>query len=466
MILSAAEDQNDHYITKVIMLNNSCGRTMRYSYKTFGCQMNENDSEKICGIMEKMGYIHDSDFEKADLIFFNTCCVRESAEDKIYGWIGGLKELKAKNNGLVLCLAGCMMEQEQSVEKVRRKYGFIDIILGTDDMLMLPEKLYHIRTGDSKTSSVPEIFHGYTEIPYISRSDSSRAYVTIMKGCNNFCSYCVVPFVRGREASRKPEAIIDEIKGLADKGYAEVTLLGQNVNSYGNDLGDRDLFSDLLVMISDIKGIEWIKFMTSHPKDLSDRLIRTVRDIDKVCGHIHLPLQSGSTKILSEMNRNYTKEHFLGLVEKIRSEIDEISITSDVMVGFPGETEVDFADTLDVVQRSMFDNSYMFIYSKRNGTAAAARTDLIDRRIVKERFDRLMGLQNSISLQQNKKMSGRKYRLLVTGRSKNDNSMFTGITESNKLVHFKGTDDIKGKFVFVRINDVRSFSLKGELQYE
>lgn len=436
-----------------------------YFLKTFGCQMNENDSEKIAGILEEFGFLSTNEMDKADLIIFNTCCVRESAEEKIYGWIGELKQLKENNEKLVICISGCMSEQDKTKAKIKKSYPYVDIILGTNEYATLTDKVCRvlrdrIKIYDSSNDQT------YDDLPYINRKDKYRAYITIMKGCNNFCAYCIVPYVRGREKSRLPEDILKEAKSLAGLGYKEVTLLGQNVNSYGQDIGMNDAFSELLNSLSEINGLERIRFMTSHPKDLSDSLIYTIRDQKKVCSSIHLPLQSGSNRVLSEMNRNYTKEHYLSIIDKLKIHIPDIAITTDIIVGFPGETGEDFTDTLYVIKKAAFDNAFMFKYSKRSGTKAALRTDPVSREVIKERFDRLLNLQNSISYEQNLKMSGNKYEVLTEGLSRNNKNVLTGRTGSNKLVHFKGDRSLIGKIVTVRIDDIKSFSMGGVLTDE
>jgi len=410
-----------------------------------------------------MGYVYEEDIEKSDLIFYNTCCVRQSAEEKTFGWVGSLKKLKEENKELIICLVGCMTEQSQVVEKIKRSYPYVDIVLGTNDHIDLPLKIFQKRIRSGFDLSVNNNSEGSTEIPYIVRSDPYRAYVTIMRGCNNYCSYCIVPYVRGREASREKKDILTEIRELADKGYKEITLLGQNVNSYGSDLGSKDGFSGLLYDICKIDNIGRIRFMTSHPKDLSDSLIQAVSELDQVCDHIHLPLQSGSTKVLADMNRCYTKGSYLDLVDRIKARIPDITLTSDIIVGFPTETEKDFEDTLDVISKASFDNSYMFIYSKRLGTKAAEIKEELDEKTVKERFSRLLQLQNDISYRMNRKMIGKTYEVLVEGKSKNNDMMLTGRTEGNKLVHFSGDDKLAGMLVPVRIDEIKSFSVEGTL---
>ena len=452
------------YLDKVYLMNHDSNRNYKYASKTFGCQMNENDSEKIAGLLEEMGYLYEEDFNRADIIFYNTCCVRESAVEKTFGWIGELKKLKQNNKDLIVCITGCMMEQSHVIEKIKRSYRYVDIILGTNNIQTLPERLYKVRTGYSFEKD--DINVDLLETEYISRTDKYRAYVTIMRGCNNFCSYCIVPYVRGREISRDPENILNEVIDLANKGYKEITLLGQNVNSYGNDLNKKDYFTRLLYDIDKVKDIKRIRFMTSHPKDLSASLIDAINDLDKVCNYIHLPLQSGSSRILKEMNRHYTKESYLELVKKIRDKIKDIVITSDIIVGFPGETEKDFKDTLDVIQKANFDNSYMFIYSKRKGTKAAIREDVVDPQAVKSRFNRLLKLQNDISFESNKKMLDKTYVILVEGISKNNDNMLTGRTEGNKIVHFMADTSLIGELINVKISKIKSFSLEGILTNE
>ena len=356
-------------------------KNLKYHIVTYGCQMNVHDSEKLAGMLHEMGYEETSEQNEANLILFNTCCVREHAEQRVYGNVGALRTLKQADPNLIIGVCGCMMQQEEVAAEIVRKFPFVDIVFGTHNLHRFPQLL--LQAMDS-AHTVVEILNEEGEVIEglpMQRSDGVSAWTTIMYGCNNFCSYCIVPYVRGRERSRKPEDIIDEISALADKGYMEVTLLGQNVNSYGKDLGEGYLFPDLLRDINKISGIERIRFMTSHPKDLSPELISAMAECEKVCEHLHLPVQAGSNRILKKMNRCYTREDYMDLVYKIREAIPDIALTTDIIVGFPGETEEDFLDTLDLMEKVRYDSAFTFIYSTRRGTPAAKMKEQIDESI-------------------------------------------------------------------------------------
>lgn len=433
---------------------------------TFGCQQNNSDSEKIKGILAEMGYVHTEQKEQADLIIINTCCVRENAELKLYGNIGALKQLKSENPGLIIAVCGCMMQQEHAVAMIKKKYRHVDLIFGTHNVYKLPELLE--RSMDEKYTLI-DILNTegsiIEDIPVL-RDETFKAWVTIMYGCNNFCSYCIVPHVRGRERSRRPEDIIKEIEGLAKDGCKEVTLLGQNVNSYGKDLDIEIDFADLIKMVNGIEGIERIRFMTSHPKDISDKLIYAMRDNKKVCEQLHLPFQAGSDEILRRMNRKYTKEEYLRKVNKAKQEIPGLALSTDVIVGFPGETDKDFEETLDVLRQVEFDQIFMFIYSRRVGTPAAEMEDPYSYEDKHRNFERLVQLQNEISHKANEAYLGKSVEVLVEGFSKNDPSKYTGRTRTGKVVNFSGTEGITGKLVFVRINEIHSWFLNGEMVNE
>lgn len=436
-------------------------RLKKYHLSTFGCQMNENDSEKLAGMLSEMGYVRSETAEGSNLIIYNTCCVRENAEEKVYGHLGALKKLKREDPGLIIAVCGCMMQQKEVVDHIRKKYRQVDLIFGTHNLHRFPELLYGAVNSAEVIVEVPESEGLLAEGIPIERSDGVKAFVTIMYGCNNFCSYCIVPYVRGRERSRDMEDVAREIESLAAQGYKEITLLGQNVNSYGKDLEGEVDFATLLYRLNGIEGIERIRFMTSHPKDLSERLIHAMRDMEKVCGHLHLPIQAGSSRVLKEMNRKYTKEQYLALVEKVRKAIPGIALTTDIIVGFPGETEEDFQDTLDVIEKVRFDQAYTFLYSKRTGTPAAKSSDQIADEIKKERFERLLQLQNSISREINDTLLGTVQEVLVEGISKNSISKFTGRTRSNKIVNFSGSPEMIGSLVHVRIDKIQTWSLEG-----
>jgi len=439
------------------------GADRKYFIHTFGCQMNENDSEKLAGMLESMGYRRTDDPEGSDLILFNTCCVREHAEQKVYGHLGRLKPLKARRPGLVIAVCGCMMQQEEVVAHILEKYSHVDLIFGTHNLHRFPELLYNAITGDAPVTDISSGDGLIAEGLPIRREHGVKAWLTIMYGCNNFCSYCIVPYVRGRERSRRMSDILDEARLLARQGYREITLLGQNVNSYGLDRNDGSSFAALLRSLEEVDGIERIRFMTSHPKDLSDELILAMRDCSKVCEHLHLPVQAGSNRILAEMNRKYTREHYFDLVDRVREQIPGISITTDIIVGFPGETEEDFGQTLDLVERVRFDYAYTFLYSRRTGTPAAKKAEQVSEDVKKKRFDELLKLQNSISGEINEKLAGTVTEILVEGPSKNNIRMMTGRTRTNKIVNFAGGSELAGKIVNVRIDRTGTWSLDGTL---
>jgi len=439
----------------------NAGALMKYNISTFGCQMNENDSERLAGMLAEMGYTHTDKLEESDLIIYNTCCVRENAELKVYGHLGSLKGLKKEKPELVIAVCGCMMQQPEVVEEIRNKYRHVDLVFGTHNLYKFPELLYSVLDTRNNVIDVWDCDGVIAEDIPTRRENDIKAWVTIMYGCNNFCSYCIVPYVRGRERSRRPEVILNEIKQLGEQGFKEITLLGQNVNSYGKDLGEEFSFAKLLREVNEIEGIERIRFMTSHPKDLSDELIAAMRDCDKVCEHLHLPIQAGSTEILKKMNRKYTKDQYLELVEKIRKEIPDISITTDIIVGFPGETDEDFDETIDVVKKVRYDMAYTFLYSKRTGTPAAKSSNQIPEEVKKQRFDRLLEVQNRISREINDELLGQVVEVLVEGPSKTNEKMYTGRTRTNKIVNFQGNEEMVGKVVRIKIDKVQTWSLEG-----
>ena len=435
----------------------------RYTISTFGCQMNENDSEKLAGMLESMGYSQTDKAEDCDLILFNTCCVRENAEQKVYGHLGALKALKTRRPEMIIAVCGCMMQQKEVVDHILEKYRHVDLIFGTHNLHRFPELLYKAISSDTAVVDISTSDGYIAEGMPIKREHGVKAWLTIMYGCNNFCSYCIVPYVRGRERSRRPSDILAEAKLLGRQGYKEITLLGQNVNSYGLDLKDGTSFAGLLHDLEDAQGIERIRFMTSHPKDLSDELISAMRDCSKVCEHLHLPVQAGSNRILAEMNRKYTREHYFELVEKLRDKLPDISLTTDIIVGFPGETEEDFEQTLDLVERVRFDYVYTFLYSKRTGTPAAKKSGQVDPETMKKRFDSLLHLQNSIGKEINDRLRGVQTEILVEGPSKNNINMMTGRTRTNKIVNFRGEADLTGRLVKVVIENAGTWSLDGRL---
>ncbi len=434
-----------------------------YFIKTYGCQMNEHDSEKISWILENMNYIETQNIEEADFIIYNTCLVRENAEVKVYGNLGSLKQLKRQKADLMIAVCGCMMQREEARNVILSKHRHVDIIFGTHNIHKLPQLINnHLQTGET----IVDIFEDGREIIEninSNRKYSYKAFVNIMYGCNNFCTYCIVPYTRGRENSRDPENIIKEIEELAKNGCKEVTLLGQNVNSYGKTLKTDYSFTDLLKDINKIDGIERIRFMTSHPKDLSDELINCYVTLDKLCGHLHLPVQSGSNKVLKEMNRNYTKEDYLKIINNLKKLVPNISITTDIIIGFPGETEEDFNDTLELVKEVRFDSAFTFLYSIREGTKAAKMENQIDDKVKHSRFQRLTDTLNEIALELNQKLVGKTLEVLVEEVSKNNTEVLTGRSRNNKLVHFKGNEDLIGSIVSVKIENVKTFTLEGSL---
>lgn len=442
------------------MSNDKLNKT--YFIATYGCQMNEEDSEKLSGMLKRFGYTRTEERDTADIIIFNTCCVRENAENKVFGNLGAIKKLKEKNPNLIIAICGCMMQQIGMADKVLKTFPFVDIIFGTHNAYKFPEYLTRVQTEGVQ---IKEILDKETEIVEgipIDRESSVKAFVTIMYGCNNFCTYCIVPYVRGRERSRKSEDIINEIKDLVSKGYKEITILGQNVNSYGKGLEEDINFAKLLRKINEVEGLERLRFMTSHPKDLTEEVIYAIRDCDKICEQIHLPVQSGSDRLLKVMNRHYDRERYLYLIDLIKKEIPDVTITTDIIVGFPGETEEDFQDTLDLVDKVKYDSAFMFIYSRRNNTPADKMENQIPDDIKHERFNRLVDLVNKNIAISNKKYEGTVQEVLVEGVSKNDESKLSGRTRNGKLVNFEGSMGSIGKLVNVEINRAQPFSLVGK----
>ena len=449
------------FIEKVSKLN--AGKNLKYTIYTMGCQLNENDSEKICGMLESMQYTRTENIEDSDFVIFNTCCVRENAEDKLFGKLGEVKRLR-EQRGTVIAICGCMMQEKHIVDKIKKSYNFVDIIFGTHTLHKLPEDLYEVICNKSRIMDILDIDGEVIEGLPIKRNDNIKASVTIMNGCNNFCSYCIVPYVRGRERSRDPQDIINEVEDIAKQGYKEVTLLGQNVNSYkGNGNLGITKFSELLRAVNKIPGIERIRFVSPHPKDFSDDVIDAIRECDKVCKLIHLPLQSGSTSVLKVMNRKYTKEQYLELANKMKERIPNLTLSTDIIVGFPGETEEDFEDTLDVVRQINFEQVYMFIYSRRVGTPGDKMENQIPEEIKHARFDRLKALVESQIDENNKKYVGTVQKILVEGKSKSNDSMLTGRTDSNKVVNFEGTDNLIGNVIEIPIVSEHMWYLKGKL---
>ena len=481
------------------------GEQKNYFIMTMGCQLNENDSEKIAGILENCGYKRTDTVENADIIVFNTCCVRENAEERLLGKLGEVKRLK-EEKGIIIAIGGCMMQEKNMVNKLKESYPFVDVIFGTHTLEEFPKDLYFALSENKKITDILDEGQAFENIPII-RGDKNKASVTIMNGCNNFCTYCIVPYVRGREKSREPQNIINEIEELAKNGYKEITLLGQNVNSYLvneksknpnlkyevtikkacknldienyeqnnnkrlNKENEKriagktmivDSFATLLYAINEIDGIERIRFISPHPKDFTDDVIEAIKDCDKVCKLIHLPLQSGSTNVLNKMNRKYSKEQYLNLAYKIKQKIPEVRFSTDIIVGFPGETDEDFEDTLDVVRKLKYEQIFMFIYSRRVGTPADKMENQVDENIAHVRFDKLKKLYEELVEERNKEYIGTIQNVLVEGKSKTNENMLTGRSEFNKVVVFEGKNELIGKMVKIKIISEHMWYLKGE----
>lgn len=439
---------------------------MKYYIETWGCQMNEYDSELIAGILESLGYFPARDEKEADLIILNTCCVRQTAENKVYGKLGRLRKLKELKRDLIIGVCGCMPQQKDVAEHIRKRFSHVNLIFGTHNVHRLPELLREVKEERRRTLDVwPQAGKIIEGLP-VRRKSGLRAWVPVIHGCNNFCTYCIVPYVRGRERSRLPEDIIAEVEGLAKDGFKEIFLLGQNVNSYGKDLVANIDFADLLYKLNKIKGIKRIRFITSHPRDFNSKLIKAVAECNKVCEHIHLPVQAGSNKVLRKMNRGYSREDYLSLVNKIKEEIPGVGLTTDIMVGFPGETEDDFKDTIDLVEKVRFDGAFTFIYNTRRGTPAARMPEQVPEEEKRKRITKLIEIQNKISLEKNREEEGRMLEVLVEGESKNDPRFISGRTRSNKLVIFPGNIEMEGKLVQVRIIRGELTHLVGEIHVE
>ena len=462
-------ENQKQYIEKIKEINK--GKKLKYYILTMGCQLNENDSEKLCGMVEKMGYEATENYKEADLVIFNTCCVRENAEDKLFGKLGELKRIK-EEKGTIIALGGCMMQEKHITDKINESFPYTDIIFGTHTLQRFPEDLYKTIESKKKMLDVIDVEGEVYEGLPIKRTSKIKASVTIMYGCNNFCTYCIVPYVRGRERSRHPKDIIEEIEQLAKNGYKEITLLGQNVNSYlkaekwkekNIDYNGINSFATLLEAVNKIHGIERIRFISPHPKDFTDDVIEAIAKCEKVCKLIHLPLQSGSTNVLETMNRKYTKKQYLELVEKMKAKIPNLTLSTDIIVGFAGETEEDFEDTLDVVKKVCFEQVFMFIYSRRKGTPGDKMTNQIPEEIKHERFDRLKKLVESQIEKNNQKYIGTIQKILVEGPSKNNPEFLTGITDSNKVVIFEGKTQLKDKMIELNITSEHMWYLKGQI---
>ena len=466
-------ERQEYYINLLKNYIDQCkkeGKTLTYCVQTFGCQMNAHDSERLEGILEKIGFVQ-AETEDADVVLYNTCTVRENANKKLFGHLGHLKNKKQKNKDMLIGICGFMMQQKENVDFIENSYKYVDLVFGTFNTYKLAELIAdRLMTGKQVIEVLPQPNKNVENLPQ-KRKYKFKSGVNIMYGCNNFCTYCIVPYVRGRERSRVPEEIMAEIKCLRDDGVKEIMLLGQNVNSYGtNYMGESEIlkenpsydFPDLLRDVCKIDGIERVRFMTSNPKDLSDKLIQVIKENKKICRHIHLPVQSGSSRLLKAMNRKYTKEHYLALVEKIRKELPDISLTTDIMVGFPGETEEDFLDTMDVVKKAEYDQAFTFIYSIRTGTPAATM-EQVPEEVVKERFDRLLKLVQDIAAKRSSRFEGMVKDVLVEEKDEHEEGYLTGRMDNNITVHFKGDEELIGSIVNVKLTEAKGFYYIGEL---
>ncbi len=437
----------------------------RFMLRTYGCQMNEHDTEIMAGLLRQMGFVETRDEEDADLILFNTCAVRENAENKVFGEIGRIRPLKNKNPELMIGLCGCMAQEKVVQEKVRKTYPWIDIVFGTHNIHRLPEL---VDTAKASQETVMEVWDKaeflVDDLPKI-RQDGVRAWVNIQYGCNKFCTYCIVPYTRGRERSRELRSVVEEVKALAQQGYKEVTLLGQNVNDYGIDLGDHD-FADLLRAVAKVDGVDRVRFTTSNPWNFTDRLIAAIAESNKVCDHIHLPVQSGSNQVLTKMNRGYTRDYYLQLVEKIRRAVPNVALTTDLIVGFPTETEQDFLDTLDLVKFVQYDTAYTFIYSPRAGTPAARLDDPVPDDEKKDRLQRLMNVQEIISRAYNDALVGYTLPVLIEGPSRRNEAVLSGRTSTNKVVLIEGPTEWIGQIIPVQIEAAHTWTLYGRVSQE
>ena len=460
------EPQRQYYFIKkcreiVKKKSEELGRPLYACSVCIGCQMNARDSEKLVGILERIGYV-ETDTEDADFVIYNTCTVRENANNKVYGRLGVLQNYKKKNPHMLIGLCGCMMQETVVVEKLKESYRFVDLIFGTHNIYKFAELIVTAMESDSMTIDIWKDTDQIVEDLPVERKYSFKSGVNIMFGCNNFCSYCIVPYVRGRERSREPKEIIREIEQLVADGVVEVMLLGQNVNSYGKNLKEPVTFAQLLEEVEKIEGLERIRFMTSHPKDLSDELIEMMGRSKKICKHLHLPLQSGSSRILKIMNRRYDKEHYLELVDKIRAAVPDIALTTDIIVGFPGETEEDFEETMDVVRKVRYDSAFTFIYSKRTGTPAASMEEQVPEDVIKARFDRLLKEVQKISAEKAGALTGQTLPVLIEEQNEQDASLVTGRLSNNSVVHLPGTADMIGKILDVKLTECRGFYYLGE----
>lgn len=439
------------------------GRRLTYCVTTFGCQMNARDSEKLSGILEQIGY-EEVETEDADFVIFNTCTVRDNANQKVYGRLGALSSKKKKNPHMRIALCGCMMQEPSAIEKIQKSYRFVDLIFGTHNIFKFAELVVTMFESRRMVVDIWKDTDQIVEDLPVERKYKFKSGINIMFGCNNFCSYCIVPYVRGRERSRQPKDIIREIENLVADGVVEIMLLGQNVNSYGNNFEDKMSFPELLQEIEKIEGLKRIRFMTSHPKDLSEDLIHVMKHSQKICQHVHLPLQSGSSRILKQMNRRYDKEQYLALAQKIRKEIPDAAITTDLIIGFPGETMEDVEETIDVIRKVEFDNAFTFIYSKRTGTPAAAMEDQVPEEEVKIGFNKVLDVVHEIAEKKVKEMVGKTVEVLVEEVNEHDSQLMSGRLSNNTIVHFKGEASLIGKIVNVHLHECRGFYYFGQME--
>ena len=461
------EPERQYYFIKKVQeyvkaQSEKLGRSLTANITTFGCQMNARDSEKLSGILREAGYV-ETESEDADFVIYNTCTVRENANLRVYGRLGVLHGYKKKNPNMKIALCGCMMQEATVVEKLQKSYRFVDLIFGTHNIFKFAELLAMTLESDRMIIDIWKDTDQIVEDLPNERKYAFKSGVNIMFGCNNFCSYCIVPYVRGRERSREAKDIVREIEALVKDGVVEVMLLGQNVNSYGKNLEQPMTFAELLKEIEQIDGLERIRFMTSHPKDLSDDLIEVMANSKKICPHLHLPLQSGSSRILKAMNRRYDKEKYLALAKKIRERMPDIALTTDIIVGFPGETEEDFQETLDVVRQVRYDSAFTFIYSKRTGTPAAVMEDQIPEDVVKDRFDRLLKEVQTISKEMAERFTGNEETVLVEEKNSQMDGYVTGRLGNNHVVHFEGSEELIGKLIRVRLDECRGFYYMGTM---
>ena len=448
----------------VATLEQKLGRKPLSCVTTFGCQMNARDSEKLLGILQQVGYALTENEEDADFVIYNTCTVRDNANQRVYGRLGFLNSLKKKKPHMKIALCGCMMQEPSVIEKIQKSYRFVDLIFGTHNLFKFAQLLTTMFESDRMIIDIwKETDQIVEELP-VTRKYFYKSGINIMFGCNNFCSYCIVPYVRGRERSRDPKEIIREIEHLVSDGVVEIMLLGQNVNSYGKTLEDPITFAQLLTEVEKIEGLRRIRFMTSHPKDLSDELIEVMKNSRKICRHLHLPVQAGSNRILKAMNRNYTKEQYLELVAKIRRAIPDISITTDLIVGFPGETLADVEETIDVVKQVQYDNAFTFIYSKRTGTPAAAMENQVPEEVVKEGFDKLLKVVQDTAKERARLLQGQTMEALVEEVNEHDPSLMTGRLSNNMLVHFPADPSLIGKLVMVSLDECHGFYYTGHMK--